>query len=122
MPEICCPYCNSRNVLKTVYAYRGVNKKHNKSINYNDYLKNGTILMQKKIKKKYDFDGEEIKYGKLYNRFCEDCKKCFCSMKNLAVVDIKRVNLIIGNNVDRKRYIFDFFDNQNSTYCYKKII
>ena len=54
MPEICCPYCNSRNVLKTVYAYRGVNKKHNKSINYNDYLKNGTILMQKKIKKKYD--------------------------------------------------------------------
>lgn len=59
MEEINCPYCNGRNVLKLSYAYRGINK----NIDYNKYLKEGTIFMPKVRLEKYDLDGEKIKYA-----------------------------------------------------------
>ena len=58
MPEICCPYCNGRNILKIVYCYRGVNKRKQNDFDYSDYLKEGTILMKRTNFEKYDFDGE----------------------------------------------------------------
>ena len=72
MAEINYPYCNGRNVLKMSYAYRGVNKKKNKNIDYNKYLKEGTIFMPKVRFEKYDFNDEKIKYAKLDNRYCVD--------------------------------------------------
>lgn len=118
MAEINCPYCNGRNVLKISYAYRGVNKKKNKNIDYSKYLKEGTIFMPKVRFKKYDFDGEKIKYAKLDNRYCVDCDKKFCSIRNLATVDIRKVTLVIETKTSRKKYIFDLYNEP--TYIYIK--
>ena len=118
MAEIYCPYCNGRNVLKISYAYRGVNKKKNKKIDYSKYLKEGTIFMPKVRFEKYDFDGEKIKYAKLDNRYCVDCDKKFCSIRNLATVDIRRITLVIETKTSRKKYIFDLYNEP--TYIYIK--
>ncbi len=41
MAEICCQYCNGRNILKIVYCYRGVNKRKQNYFDYSDYLEGG---------------------------------------------------------------------------------
>lgn len=120
MAEICCPYCNGRNILKIVYCYRGVNKRRQNDFDYSDYLKEGTILMKRTNFEKYDFDGEKIKYCKLPNKYCNDCKKEFNSMRNMAVGDIKKINIVLGNKEYRKKFVFQFYDNEIPTLQYKK--
>lgn len=119
MAEICCPYCNGRNYLKIVYSYRGVNKRKIKNINYDNYLKEGTIFRSKKYYNKIDFDGEKIT-GRLYNRYCLDCNREYHSAGKMAVIDIKKINIILGSNKERKRYIFDLYNINKPTYCFKK--
>ena len=120
MAETYCPYCYSKNISKVAYCFRGVNKYNDKNIDYNKYLKENTILAKKKRTNKQDFDGEKIIRSKSFNRYCNDCNKMFSSMKNMIYIDIKKVTLILGNNKYRKKYIFDFFDDNNSTYSYFK--
>ena len=67
---------------------------------------------------KYDFDGEKIKYAKLDNRYCVDCDKKFCSTRNLATVDIRKVTLVIETKTSRKKYIFDLYNEP--TYFFIK--
>lgn len=120
MAEIGCPYCNGKNILKIIYCYRGVNKNRQKNFDYSKYLKEGTILMKKSNLEKYDFDGEKIKSCKLPNKYCKDCKKTFTTIKNMVVGDIKKINLIVGNKDYRKRFIFQFYDNEVPKLLYKK--
>ena len=122
MAEICCSYCNGRNILKIVYCYRGVNKRRQNDFDYSDYLKEGTILMKRTNFEKYDFDGEKIKYCKLPNKYCNDCKKEFNSMRNMAVGDIKKINIVLGNKEYRKSLFFNFMIIKYQHYNTKKII
>lgn len=120
MAETYCPFCYGKNVSKVAYCFRGVNKSKNKSIDYNKYLKDNTILGKKKITNKHDFDGEKIIRSKSFNRYCNDCNKMFSSMKNMVYIDIKKVTLILENNRYRKKYIFDFLEDNNQIYSYIK--
>ena len=120
MAEISCPYCNGRNILKIVYCFRGVNKNRQQDFDYSDYIKDGTILMKRNNLEKYDFDGEKIKYCKLPNKYCSDCKKKFNTTRTMVVGDIKKINLILGNMNYRKKFIFQFYDNEIPTLQYKK--
>lgn len=114
MAEIHCPYCYGRNISKIVYAKKGINKR--KKQNYS--LLDNEIIMPKNRLKKIDFDGELVTTHKLYNKYCNDCEKAFNTSQNMATVDIKRINLILGSDTYRKRYIFDFY-NDSPTYSFK---
>lgn len=120
MAEISCPYCNSRNCLKISYAYRGINKNKQKDIDFDKYRKKGTIYKNtKKCYEKYDFDGKKIT-ARLYNRYCQDCLKEFHSMGKMAVIDIKIIQIIIGNEDSRVKLVIDLSDKNNATYIVKK--
>lgn len=115
MAEIHCPYCYGRNISKIVYAKKGINKRKNQDYNLSD----NEIIMPKNRLEKIDFDGELVTTHKLYNKYCNDCEKAFNTSQNMATVDIKRINLILGDNTYRKRYIFDFYSD-SPTYSFKQ--
>ena len=107
MAEIHCPYCYGRNISKIVYAKKGINKRKKQDYNLSD----NEIIMPKNRLEKIDFDGQKITNHKLYNKYCNDCGASFNTSQNMATIDIKRINLILGDNTYRKRYIFDFYSD-----------
>ena len=41
-------------------------------------------------------------------------------MRNMAVGDIKKINIVLGNKKYRKKFVFQFYDNEIPTLQYKK--
>lgn len=41
-------------------------------------------------------------------------------MRNMAVSDIKKINIVLGNKEYRKKFVFQFYDNEIPTLQYKK--
>lgn len=115
MAEIHCPYCYDRNISKIVYAKKGINKRKKQDYNLSD----NEIIMPKRRFEKIDFDGELVTTHKLYNKYCNDCGASFNTSQNMATVDIKRINLILGSDTYRKRYIFGFYTD-SPTYSFKQ--
>ena len=119
MSKMKCPFCNGENILDIAYSYRGINKRKDKNINYDELLKEGTIYRNRGAKKvETDFDGERLLL-KSPNKYCSDCKKEFLSLRILAIKDITTINIIIGSKKERKRLIINLDDKDKVSYDFK---